>query len=470
MRYIGILLVVCSFPFFYYALGSGATWRRWLIVALGALPIIGTGFNLDAAFVDWAGWPGHTKGLIISLSDTLALAVCLRYFKRQRKPVFLWIWLFYIVCSLPSLFVGVLLTPAVFYIISLLKAVLYFSACYVVMLRFGIDDLIKGLALAIIANGLVTVFNSVQGQAQTGGLIGHRNFAGMIFNMAIPTLLISGMQARSKVLPLLAVFLCAIAAALGGSRAVIILFGITVFATLLLTLLVKPTRQAKLVFSVCLLGSAAVAPLAISTLSDRFAGPGGGFTLEKDAERVAFEKAAQLMNEDHPLGVGGNQYAVTANQGGYSRAAGVNWMTMSKSAIVHNSYVLVRTEGGHIALFGMLVLLGSTLLMAVASVLRRRDNPARTYAVAIVVTMAVLILHLQFEWLFVTMVALYSLAFTTAVIAFVRETAKRAGQRKAAVPRARVPGPSAAHRPVLNSSMNSPPLFESPRDHRAAAE
>jgi hypothetical protein len=73
----------------------------------------------------------------------------------------------------------------------------------------------------------------------------------------------------------------------------------------------------------------------------------------------------------------------------------------------------------------MLVLLGSTLLMAVASVLRRRDNPARIYAVAIVVTLAVLILHLRFEWGFVAMGTLYTFAFTTALGAYVQETSRQ---------------------------------------------
>jgi len=430
MRYIGIVLVLGSFPAFYYALGTNANWRRWLIVALGAAPIMNSGLNLDAALISWAGWPGHTKGLLISLTDTLALATCLRFYKRARKPMFLWLWLFYTICSLPGLFVGDLFTPAFFYTVSLCKAALYFSACYIVFLRFGPTDFINGLALAIIANGVATVWNSLQGQVQAAGMIGHRNYAGMICNMAVPVLLVVGMQTRLKALPLIAVLMSALAAALGGSRAVIILFGVTVFSTLLLAMLIKPSKQVKIVLSVSLLASVVVAPLAIHTLSNRFEQTGGDFTLEKDSEREAFERAARMMNEDHPLGVGSNQYAVTANSGGYSAAAGINWVTISNSATVHNSYVLIRSEGGQIALLGMLVLLTLPLIMALIYLCRRRLNPARLLAVPVFVATSVLILHIRFEWAFVAMTSLYLYAFNTALFAYVWEASQQARRQK----------------------------------------
>lgn len=432
MRYFGIVLILCSFPFFLHMLTREKIWRRFLTIALGALPILSSGLNVDAAFVDWSIWPGHTKGLIISLGDTLALAICIKYSKNAKRPAFLWIWLFYFLCSLPSLFTGELFQPAFFYIFSLIKASIFFYACYLIFVRGGFTDFISGLAIALIANGIMTVLNSLEGNDLAGGLFGHRNYAGMISNMAIPALLIAASRGRVRWLPILAIVLSAVAAALGGSRAVILLLGVTIFATLLGAMWVRPTKQTKIILAMCLLASLFVVPLALQTLGDRFEASGGEFSLAKDDERVAFERAAQMMNEDFPWGVGGNQFVVVASAKGYYNAAGVAWTTIGSSATVHNSYILVRTEGGLVALFGMLVLLASTILFASVFLLRRRANPLRIMAVPVFVTASVFAIHLHVEWGFVTMQTLYSFAFTTALAAYVGEAARQAKLKKRA--------------------------------------
>lgn len=426
MRYLGIIIILCSLPFFLQMLRMGGLWRRWTHVGLGALPILSAGLNLDAAFVDWAGWPGHTKGLIVSLADTLAIAICIKYSKPKNTPTFMWIWLFYVFCSLPGLFVGDLFQPAVFYIFSLFKAIMYFYACYLVFLRGGFFDIINGLAIALISNGLVTISNSIQGQSQAAGLIGHRNYAGMISNMAIPALLISTSFGRLRLLPIFAIVMSAIAVALGGSRAAVLLFGITIFGTMLGALWVRPSKQAKIMLVVCVLAAIAVVPIALQTLGERFEISGVEFTLAKDEEREAFEKAAHMMNEDFPWGVGTNQFVTVATNREYYSAAGIGWATVGALATIHNSYALVRTEGGVVALFGMLALLSSTILVASILLLRRRENPARILAVPVLVTSSVLAIHLQYEWGFVAMHTLYGFGFTTALAAYVGENARQA--------------------------------------------
>lgn len=426
MRYLGIIIIICSFPFFFHMLRMGANWRRVSFVALGALPLLSSGLNVDAAFVDWASWPGHTKGLIVSLGDTLAVAICVRYSKNAKKPAFFWIWLFYLACSLPGLFVGELFQPALFFTFSLIKSIIYFYACYLVFLRNGFNDFINGLAIALLANGVFQISNSLEGQALAGGLFGHRNFAGMICNMALPALLVARSRGRLWALPILAIVVSAIAAAVGGSRAVILLLGVTIYATLLAAIWVKPSKRAKGMLAICLLASLAVVPIAFQTLGDRFENSGGEFNLAKDTEREAFEQAARMINEDFPWGVGSNQFVTVAIAKGYYSSAGVAWSTIGASAIVHNSYVLVRTEGGVVALIGMLVLLSSTFLFAGIYLLRRRANPARILAVPVLVTVSVFATHIQYEWVFVTLQALYSFAYTTALVAYVGEAARQA--------------------------------------------
>jgi len=61
-------------------------------------------------------------------------------------------------------------------------------------------------------------------------------------------------------------------------------------------------------------------------------------------ERALFEAAAKAMFADHPMGVGANQYVVVASTQGYSERAGVPWNWTSRSANVHNTYLLVAAE------------------------------------------------------------------------------------------------------------------------------
>ena len=158
-----------------------------------------------------------------------------------------------------------------------------FLGSYIDFPRFGLDNLINGLAFVIIVNGIVTVWNSLQRQAQAAGMIGHRNDAGADLHMVVPLLLAVGMEAKLKALPLVAVLVSALTAALGGPAPLLTLFGITIFSILLLAMLMKPSKQVKIVHSVCLLASVVITRLAIHTLSNRFEQTGGGFTLGKTA-------------------------------------------------------------------------------------------------------------------------------------------------------------------------------------------
>ena len=423
MRYVGILLILCSFPIFLSILRSGPKAQRWAIIALGALPVVGIALNIDAAFVSWATWPGHTKGIIISLTDTLALAICVRLRNRSDYPQIMWVWIIYIACNIPGIFLGTFITPALFYIVSLIKAAVYCFACYIVICRGGLFTLVTGLCVAVFANSGTTILNFLQGEAQPSGLVGHRNYAGMLNNLAVPILLVVGTFARLRAWPLLAVVVAGVAAILGSSRAVLILFGVTVFLTLILTLFIKPSKQITQTLAVCVIFSFLAVPIGIQKISQR--SEDGQIVLTKDPERLAFEKAAGMMNKDYPFGVGLNQYAVLANSGGYSAAAGVGWMTASKSAIVHNTYLLVRTEGGPIALFGLLLLFVATIVTSATLMFRRRDNPARVFAVPAFVATVILSIHISIEWVFVSMNTLYAFALIGALAAYVKEASRK---------------------------------------------
>src|SRR3546814_16821077 len=66
---------VCSSDLFIAWLRSYPRQRKWAYLGVGLLPFVVSALNLDAALISWAGWPGYAKGIVLSLLDTLALAI-----------------------------------------------------------------------------------------------------------------------------------------------------------------------------------------------------------------------------------------------------------------------------------------------------------------------------------------------------------------------------------------------------------
>jgi len=416
MKLVGIIIIIVSLPAFVMLLRMGARYRTYAFFALGALPILSSGLNVDAAFYDIAGWPGHSKGIIVSLTDTLALAIALHYWKVRSSPIFLAVWLVYIALHIPGVFVAGYTTASFSYVWNLMRGLVYFSACYAVLMQGGLQPLILGLAASVIVNGADTIKNAALGQIQAGGLLGHRNYSGLVTNLAVPILLVAVLTWKKARIPAIALAFAAAAATLGGSRASVVLFGVSVAATLILVLIVKPNKKVIAVTAIAAVVAVVMVPAVAYKMNQRFEATGGSFTFEQDGERLAFERASEMMNADFPLGVGLNQYAMKSNTGGYASKAGVGWTTVSRMAIVHNSYALIRTEGGHVALIGVFIMLGSLITASAVVAMKKRSNPGRLFAVAVFVAISVLALHINYEWGLVGMNVIYALGFSSALV------------------------------------------------------
>lgn len=434
MKIVGILIILVSLPAFVIMLGMGARYRNYAFFALGALPILSSGLNIDAAFYDIAGWPGHTKGIIVSLTDTLALAIALHYWKVRTSPLFLAVWLIYIALHLPGVFVAGYSTASLSYVYNLGRGLVYFMACYAVLKQGGIQPLILGLAVSVIANGAFTIRNAVSGQTQAGGMLGHRNYTGLVTNLAVPILLGAVLTWKKARVPVVALAFAAVSAALGGSRAAVVLFGVSVALTLFLALLVGQNRRVITVTAIAALGALVMAPAAAYKMQQRFDETGGSFTFEEDGERLAFKRASAMMNADYPLGIGLNQYAVKSNAGGYAEKAGVGWSTIGRTALVHNSYVLIRTEGGHAALLGVFIMLGSLISASLFLLIKNRSREIRIYAASVFVSISVLSLHINYEWSLVGIHVIYALGFCSALAGLMLKAPQTNRRRSSASP------------------------------------
>jgi O-antigen ligase len=159
-----------------------------------------------------------------------------------------------------------------------------------------------------------------------------------------------------------------------------------------------------------------VAPLAAVTLGDRFATTTSSAT-GPDGEREAFERAAKAMWKDHPMGVGANQYVVIANSGGYSQNSGVIWNAGSRSAHVHNIYLLVAAETGWFGLISLAALFSWSVLRGLAFAFANRKDPRGDIVLGASIAILVTALHSFWEWVFITYSTQYVFAISLGIIA-----------------------------------------------------
>ena len=332
MRIIGLLLVIAAFPVFLALLGSPRN-RGWAFVALGALPILYAPLNFEVSFVSWPGWPGYIKGLTLSLMDPLALAICLRCGRGRRASPMLWVFAIYLACMVPGMLAG-LFMPAFFFVFQIMRIMLFFHAVYLAVMNGQMMRMAQGLAIAVIVSAIVSVNEAISGATQAMGILGHQNLTGLAVNLCVPLLLSLGIR-TNRILFFVAVAAAAVVAVTGGSRATMAFFGLVVAGTLVATLLVKPTGRSLAVTGLAVVGLVAAFPFAMGKLDQR-----GVEVFGVDLERVAFERAAKLMAEDHPWGAGINQFVTVANTSGYYARGGVRWgMSARGTSILRNRSV-----------------------------------------------------------------------------------------------------------------------------------
>jgi O-antigen ligase len=330
----------------------------------------------------------------------------------------LWAFAIYLVFLLPGLLVGYF-TPALFFFFQTMRVMLFFYAVYLAVLSGHAMRIAEGLAYAVIASGAVSCYHALSGVVQAQGILGHQNLSGLATNLCIPLLLALGLT-NKRPLFLLAVAAGAAGALAGGSRATMIFFAFSVAATILATVIFKPNGRTLAIAGIAALGLAAAAPFAIHKLSERNVA-----NFEKDPERVAFEKTADLMIDDYPWGVGLNQYVKIANEGGYFDKAGVRWGYEARSTNVHNAYLLMRAEAGLLGLVGLLVWLLLPIFTAGAAMFHRRAA-LRELSFASGIAIAVAAIHSQYEWALVTATPQYLISLMAGVIAALSAYAAKA--------------------------------------------
>ncbi len=352
----------------------------------------------DVALIDWAGWPGYVKGLLFSVVDVLALSIILASNAKENKAPFKTCFLIYVFAVFVALFNATLAFPALFYVWQLFRVLLIFWATFLAVKSY--DDarlVVIGLGIGLVYQlGLVVYQRFGLGMFDAAGGFGHRNALGLVSNMIMLPLFGLFIIGRSR-LGGIGALSGIVIAALSASRATLGLAAIGCSGIFLLSLLSgRAVRGGKIALLV-LVVLVPMAPLTIAAMNYRFE------ALETDSggydERAAFRKAAFLMNEDHPFGVGSNNFVTVANGGGYYERAGVAWGGRGRSSFVHNIYILTIAETGYLGLMALLLMLLRPLQVAVQIGWRNRKDQAGMLLLSISVGLIASYIHSYFEWI-----------------------------------------------------------------------
>jgi O-antigen ligase len=155
-------------------------------------------------------------------------------------------------------------------------------------------------------------------------------------------------------------------------------------------------------------------PIALASFHERFTEVplSNGYD-----ERAAFIRAAEAIVDDHPFGVGTNNYVVIANIGGYLERAGVANRYASRNAPVHNVYWLTAAETGYLGLAALLFLFFQPLKAALVCGWRHREDDRGDLLLGLGVSLLILYIHCYFEWIFMLAPVQFIFAMTLGMIA-----------------------------------------------------
>lgn len=377
--------------------------------AFGALPFLLSFLHLYIAPVSFAGWPGHTKGIEVSLIDSLAVAVLIATPRRRTRPPFVWAFVIYILLTTITVTWAIDKLAALGYAVQLMRMLLvYLAALRLSTTPRIVPAVVAGGVVALLFQLFFALQQHLQGTLQAVGTFGAQNSLGLMTNLvalpAIAILLSGGRSWYVKAGPAVALLIDLFTA----SRATIGFGAIGMGGVLMLASVWRWTSRKRTMTALAAVAVLCAAPFAIRTIGERAT---HNNVESSDSERQAFKRAAWAMIHDHPAGVGANSYVIVSNVDGYSARAGVVASHGSRSTNVHNSYLLVMAETGIASIFFVVAMFGGGLLMMLRTAFRHRNDRRGDILIGFGMTLLIAGLHLNYEWLFVMFYVEYVMFF-----------------------------------------------------------
>ena len=403
---LALLLGLCPL-FIHYA--RQPRYRPIFGFAFGALPFLLSFLHLYIAPVSLAYWPGHTKGIEVSLIDSLAVAVLIATPRRRKSAPFLWAFVIYIFLTTITVTWAIDKLATLGYAVQLMRMLLvYLAALRLSTTPRVVPAVVAGGVFALLFQLFFAVQQHFQGVLQASGTFGAQNSLGLMTNLvalpALAMLLSGGRSWYAKAGPVVALLIDLFTA----SRATIGFGAIGMGGVLLMASVWRWTPRKRTMTALAVIAVLCAAPFAVRMIGER---ANHNNVESSDSERQAFKRAAWAMIHDHPAGVGANSYVIVSNIDGYSARAGVVASHGSRSTNVHNSYLLVMAETGIVSIIFVVAMFGGGLLMMLRTAFQNRGDRRGDILIGFGMTLLTAGLHLNYEWLFVMFYVEYVMFF-----------------------------------------------------------
>jgi O-antigen ligase len=389
--------------------------KMWLL--FGFVPFANDTYHWYMALISWSKWPGYVKGIEVSSVDLVALTLYLCLPRTGHRLPFRFTMGLYFLAVLLSTLQAPVPEAALFYPWQLARVFLVYAA----VVKGCADErmipsVLTGMAIGLSLQAGYAIWDRVGlGILQAAGGEFHQNFLGLMSHFVVfpcAALLLAGVPMWRPAIGLFAGLLVEV---LTVSRATVGLAAGGYAGLFFLSALRGWTRRKALFLAFGVVAIAALAPFIQSSFERRFAQQ----TTESEAyeERLAFARAAIMMIEDHPMGVGANSYVTVANAGDYNIRAGVSLAETSRSQNVHNVYLLVAAETGYVGLITYLLVLLRPLVVAFRCGWRQRGDRTGDLLLGLGMALLVVYFHSNFEWIFITWSPQYLFAMDAGLIA-----------------------------------------------------
>lgn len=370
---------------------------------------------LDIGIISWGeGWTGFVNGIELSALDFLAV-IAFFILPRYKTPFIYFIpFILFILAAAISMLQAAEPLAAFFgvwqFVRMLFIAMVVARACAFEEIP---HLLLKGIAIGMAVQFAVAIWQRFAlGMTQTPGLFIHQNMLGMMAHFVLyPFLMVlfTGGRLSRIATPVVLVTLGCIV--LTASRATVGLSAIGIAVAFGATALAGLTQRKMGILALGLILATIATPLAILSLEKRFENV--SLTENEYDERAAFNRTADLILQDYPMGVGMNHYTYVAKNLGYAIRAGVVQNEGNINNIVHNAYRLAGAETGYPGLITFCLMLATPMAIAFTAGWRRRGTLDGALLMGFGLALLMAYLHSLFEWNLFAKQAQYMLAITT---------------------------------------------------------
>lgn len=414
MKWIALLLVLGAIQPLSAWLRRNPAYRMRAWTVLGLMPFLITVAHLvmAARLVDDVT-QYHTQGLEFSALDALAIALYFSLGNDGNRTPFRFEMSLYFIAVLVAIPQSFAIEISLYYPWQILR--MYFV--YMVVATAVASDarvvkaILQGMAIGLCCQAPISILQRAAGALQASGTFDHQNLLGMVSHFVVLPFFAAFLEGWWGVLPALVVVSGVVVQVLTASRATIGLAAASYCLAYVLSALASFSPRKMRVLGAAVAVLFVVVPVSLSLIEGR-----GGAEIEgSDEARGSMERAAGMMLDDHPLGVGPNTYIQMANMGGYNAAARVDFT--SWVVFVHNAYWVVAVETGYFGAITFVVMLLRPVLVGFVCGFKNRRDPRGILLLGLAVALLVVEIHGLFEWVMLKSITQYMFALEFGMVA-----------------------------------------------------